>query len=93
MAREMDFGWGQLFGLDAAGLLAARTKNWDVAAMLFAVTEQVRESSPASQIFGIREAGVAAVMAALDPATLSAPWDKGKAMTLEQAIAYALKHL
>jgi non-specific serine/threonine protein kinase len=93
MAREMDFRWGQLFGLDAAGLLAARTKNWDVAATLFAVTEQLRESSPASQMYGIHESGVAAVLAALDPATLSVPWDKGKAMTLEQAIAYALEHL
>jgi hypothetical protein len=44
-------------------------------------------------MYGIHESGVAAVLAALDPATLSVPWDKGKAMTLEQAIAYALEHL
>jgi hypothetical protein len=33
------------------------------------------------------------VTAALDPDTVSALWDKAKAMPLDQAIAYALQHL
>jgi hypothetical protein len=33
------------------------------------------------------------VKAALDPDTLSVLWDKGSAMPLDQAIAYALQHL
>jgi hypothetical protein len=34
MAHELDFTWGELLGLDAAGLLAARIRTWDVAATL-----------------------------------------------------------
>jgi hypothetical protein len=33
------------------------------------------------------------VTAALDPDTLSALWDKARAMPLDEAIAYALQHL
>jgi predicted ATPase/class 3 adenylate cyclase len=93
MARELDFRWGELFGLDAAGLIAVTMKDWDVAAMLFGATEVLRETSPAPHVFGVRESGVAAVKKALDPATLSALWSKGNAMTRERAIAYAFDHL
>ena len=93
ISRELDFRWGELFGVDAAGLIAVTMKDWDVAATLFGATEVLRETSPAPHVFGVREPGVAAVKKALDPATLSALWDKGNAMTLEQAIAYALEHL
>jgi predicted ATPase len=92
LARELDFRWGELYGLDGAALLAARTGSWEVAATLLGATERPREASPAPQI-GIREAGIAAVEAALEPDTLSALWDKAKAMPLDQAIAYALQHL
>jgi predicted ATPase/class 3 adenylate cyclase len=92
LARELDFRWGELYGLDAASLLAARTSNWEVAATLLGATERPREASPAPQL-GVREAGIAAVTAALDPDTLSVLWDKAKAMPLEQAVAYALQQL
>jgi predicted ATPase/class 3 adenylate cyclase len=92
LARELDFRWGELYGLDGAALLAAREGSWEVAATLLGATELPREASPAPQL-GVREAGIAAVTAALDPDTLSALWDNAKAMPLDQAIAYALQHL
>jgi len=92
LAREMDFRWGELLGLDVAALLSARTRGWEVAATLLGATELPRQSSPAPQI-RVRESGIAAVKAALDPDTLSALWDKGRAMPLDQAIDYALQHL
>jgi hypothetical protein len=92
LARELDFRWGELYGLDGAALLAARTGSWEVAATLLGATQLPREASPAPQL-GVREAGIAAVKVALDPVTLSALWDKGRAMPLDQAIAYALQHL
>jgi predicted ATPase/class 3 adenylate cyclase len=92
LARQLDFRWGQLYGLDGAALLAARTGNWEVAATLLGATELPREASPAPQL-GVREAGIAAVTAALDSDTLSALWDKARAMPLDQVIAYALQHL
>jgi predicted ATPase len=91
-SRELDFRWGELFGLDASGLLAVRTGNWEAAAILFGATELLRTSSPAP-IPAVRESGIAAVKAALDPATLATAWDNGTAMTLDQAITYALETL
>jgi tetratricopeptide (TPR) repeat protein len=92
LAHQLDFRWGELYGLDAASLLAARTGSWEVAATLLGATERPREASPAPQL-GVREAGIAGVKAALDPDTLSVLWDKASAMPLDQAIAYALQHL
>jgi hypothetical protein len=59
---------------------------------LLGATELPREASPAPQL-GVREAGIAGVTAALDPDSLSALWNKAKAMTLDQAIDYALQQL
>jgi predicted ATPase/class 3 adenylate cyclase len=92
LARLLVFRWGELYGLDGAALLAARTGSWEVAATLLGATERPREASPAPQL-GVREAGIGAVKVALDPDTLSALWDKGRAMPLDQAIAYALQQL
>jgi Tetratricopeptide repeat len=92
LAHELDFRWGELYGLDGAALLAARMGSWEVAATLLGATELLREASQAPQL-GVREAGIAGVKAALDPDTLSALWDNAKAVPLDQAIAYALQHL
>jgi predicted ATPase/class 3 adenylate cyclase len=92
LARQLDFRWGELYGLDGAALLAARMGSWEVAATLLGATEGPREASPAPQL-GVREAGIADLTAALDPDSLSALWDKGRAMPLDQAIDYALQHL
>jgi predicted ATPase/class 3 adenylate cyclase len=92
LARQLEFRWGELYGLDGAALLAARTGSWEVAATLLGATEGPREANPAPQL-GVREAGIAGVTAALDPDSLSALWDKGRAMPLGQAIDYALRHL
>jgi tetratricopeptide (TPR) repeat protein len=92
LARGIDFRWGELFGLDAASLLAARTRNWEAAATLLGATQLLRESSPAPPI-GVRESAIAAVKGALDPDSLAALWDKARVMPLDEAIAYALQHL
>jgi predicted ATPase/class 3 adenylate cyclase len=92
LARRLDFRWGELYGLDGAALLAARTGNWEVAATLLGATDGPREANPAPQL-GVREAGIAGVTAALDSDSLSGLWDKAKAMPLDQAIDYALQHL
>lgn len=92
LARELEFRWGELYGLDGAALLAARTESWEVAATLLGATERLREASPAPQI-GVRQTGIAAVTAALAPDALSALWDKARAMPLDRTIAYALQQL
>lgn len=79
LARELDFRWGKLLGLDGAALLAARMSNWEVAATLLGATELPRQASPAPQV-RVREPAIAAVQAALDPDTLSVLWDKASAM-------------
>jgi predicted ATPase/class 3 adenylate cyclase len=92
LARGIDFRWGELFGLDAASLLAARTRNWEAAATLLGATQLLRESSRAPPI-GVRESAIAAVKGALDPDSLAALWDKARVMPLDEAVAYALQHL
>jgi tetratricopeptide (TPR) repeat protein len=92
LARELDFRWGELYGLDGAALLAAREGSWEVAATLLGATERPRQSTPTPTI-PVRKAGIAAVTAALDPDTLSRLRDKASAMPLDQAIDYALQHL
>jgi hypothetical protein len=66
LARELECRWGELYGLDGAALLAARTSNWEVAATLLGATELLREASPAPQI-RVRETAIAAVKPAIDP--------------------------
>ena len=63
-----------------------------MAATLLGATELPRQSSPAPQL-AVREAGIAAVKAALDADTVAGLWDKGSAMPLDQAVSYALEHL
>jgi predicted ATPase/class 3 adenylate cyclase len=43
LARQLEFRWGELYGLDGAALLAARTGSWEVAATLLGATELPRE--------------------------------------------------
>jgi predicted neutral ceramidase superfamily lipid hydrolase len=64
------------------------------AAWLFGAAEALRETSGAS-IPPVDRADydriLAAVRAQLDEQTFAAAWAEGRAMTLEQAIAYALE--
>jgi tetratricopeptide (TPR) repeat protein len=92
LARRLDFRWGELYGLDGAALLAARTGSFEVAATLLGATELPRQLNPAPHI-GVREGADAAVKAALDSDTLARVWDEGSAMPLDQPITYALQHL
>jgi hypothetical protein len=75
LARELDFRWGTLYGLDGAALLAANTGSWGVAATLLGATDLPRRSTPAPHV-GVRNRAVAAVNAALDPDTLARVWDE-----------------
>ncbi len=63
------------------------------AARLFGAAEVLREAmgeriGPANQ--GPYERALASIQARLDDAALASAWGEGRAMTLEQAIAYAL---
>jgi predicted ATPase/DNA-binding SARP family transcriptional activator len=65
-----------------------------LAARLWGATEALRASSGASLSLAERvryERSVAAARAQIDEATFAAAWAAGRAMTLEQAVAYALK--
>jgi tetratricopeptide (TPR) repeat protein len=64
------------------------------AARLWGAAEALRTSSGASQSLAERiryECSVAAARAQFDDAVFVAAWPEGRAMTLEQAIAYALE--
>jgi predicted ATPase/class 3 adenylate cyclase len=95
LTHEAGARYGELMGLDAAAAVAARMGNWGVAATLLGATQTLRESRTALVPAAIqtRESTIAAVEGALDPTTLSSLWDKGSAMTLNQATVYALEHL
>jgi tetratricopeptide (TPR) repeat protein len=82
-------------GLEGLAGLAAADDQAERAARLFGAAEALREAigaswSPISPVD--HERGVAAVRAALDEATFAAAWAQGRAMSLNQATAYALEY-
>jgi len=99
--RELDDRWLAVHVLEVcAGLAAARgAGRADAAgagrraARLFGAVEAERETlvAPTLPIYQAHyQRGVAAARALLDDATFAAAWAVGRAMNLEQAIAYAL---
>jgi predicted ATPase/transcriptional regulator with XRE-family HTH domain len=99
--RDLGDRWLAVHALEeCAGLVAARgagradaAGEGRRAARLFGAVEAERETLGAPTL-SINQAhyqrGVAAARALLDGATFAAAWAAGRAMTLEQAIAYAL---
>ena len=99
--RHMDDRWGITFVLEGIGVLAAtqgqRLEDAQPgglrAARLFGAAEALRETLGAPLFpshLNHYQQGVAAARAQLDDKTFAAAWAEGRAMTLEQAIAYAL---
>ncbi len=100
--RELGERWQIVNTLEVFACLAAvqRQQSEDTqpsllrAARIFGATEVLRETLsapvlPSEQHF--YERGVAALHAQLDEAALAAAWAEGRAMTLEQAVAFALE--
>ena len=98
---ELGERWQTIHTLEVCARLAAgRERRLEeaqvggmVAARLFGAAEALRETLRAPILAFQRQSyvrGVATVRAQLDEAMFAAAWAEGRAMTLEQAIAYAL---
>jgi predicted ATPase/transcriptional regulator with XRE-family HTH domain len=93
LAWERSDGIGILYGLDHAAVLAVARDQIERAARLAGAGTALRQTGSAGrhQIWQtlLRQAGVPLERSADDEGSATA-WDEGQAMTLEQAIAYAL---
>jgi hypothetical protein len=94
IARELADPRVIIDGLEIVAYLALGVGRADRAARLQGAAETLRETiglplSPSERLF--YDDDVAAVRAALGEAALAAAWSEGKAMAVEQAIAYALE--
>ena len=84
--------WGNAESLRRLAAMAEVQRRPDIAARLFGAAEAIREAigaplPPVSRADYERD--VAAVRAQLDEAMFTSLWAEGRAMTIEQAIAYA----
>jgi predicted ATPase/DNA-binding SARP family transcriptional activator len=82
----------KMITLEALAYLLIAQDQMERAAQLLGATETWHQRFYKTRIPGegeVREAHQAAVRAALGEATFAAAWEAGKAMTLEQAVAYA----
>jgi len=93
LSREIDYYQGYSWGLKTAAELAVAAGQAERAARLLGADEALREahtipiwSDPRRQYDRL----VATARAALGDETFAAAWAAGRALTLEQAIAYAL---
>ncbi|HEU5103705.1 MAG TPA: helix-turn-helix domain-containing protein [Roseiflexaceae bacterium] len=96
LLHEFRQGDTRHIAFDLVGLasVAAAQRQLERAACLFGAAEALREAgnSVIPPIYRpAYERDVAAVRIQLDDATFTAAWAKGRAMRLEQAVAYALK--
>jgi hypothetical protein len=74
--------------------VSARQGEWQRAARLFAAAEVLRRTVSASLAPAERvdlAESVAAIRAALGEEAFSQAWSEGRAMSLEEAVAYALE--
>jgi predicted ATPase/class 3 adenylate cyclase len=95
VSRELEDQWiipRAIGGLAGAAVLAA---DYQRAARLFGALAAMRELSGITEAAGsfraINEADEAVARAALDDDTFEAAWSEGRAMTLQQSVAYALE--
>jgi non-specific serine/threonine protein kinase len=94
LAREARSRWGSEECLEGLALAAAATGHYGHAARLFGAAEAQRETvghrfEPVDQ--ASHDQGVAPTRAALEDTAFAAAWGEGRAMTMEQAIEYALE--
>jgi len=93
LLRKMEDRWQTAHTLEVFACLAVMQGHLIRAAHIFGAAEVFREILSAPMLpFQRRfnERGVATLHAQLDAATLASAWAEGRAMTLEQAVAYAL---
>src|SRR5436853_427788 len=86
--------WGLASGVDAFGQLAAAEHQPARAARLMGAAEALHEALHIPVPYCSRadhDRAVAAARAALGEEAFAAAWAEGRAMTLEQAIAFALQ--
>jgi non-specific serine/threonine protein kinase len=91
---EMRIPYGLFYSLAAFGCLAAAEKRLERAARLYGATERVGEMTGIVMVPHERtwhDPAVAAARAGLSKEAFAAAWAAGRAMTLEEAVAYALE--
>jgi predicted ATPase/class 3 adenylate cyclase len=91
--RDLGWQWVAFHALEVCAGLALAQGSGRRAALLFGADEALRETIGLSILpiwHDNYQRGVAAARALLDEATFAAAWAAGRALTLEQAIAYAL---
>jgi hypothetical protein len=95
LRKEMGTRRGIAESLEGLTAMAAETEgDYRKAARLFGAAEALRQAIGAPVPFVERadyDRNTAAVRAQLDEATFNAAWVEGRAMTMEQAIAYTLE--
>jgi predicted ATPase/transcriptional regulator with XRE-family HTH domain len=94
LLQELNDRWQTAYTLEVFASLAVRQRNLVRAAHIFGAAEVFRETLNAPMLLFQRqfnERGVASLRAQLDASALKIAWAEGRAMTLEQAIAYALE--
>lgn len=94
IARDVGAPWGGFFGLNAFAYLAVAERQFERAAHLLGAAEHLGETIGASLVQTERadyETSIAATRAALGEAAFAAAWVQGRAMTLDEAVAYALE--
>jgi hypothetical protein len=93
VSSEIDHPWSVLRALAGLAGLATVAADHERAARLFGAVEALREASGTREAFfwrAINDRDLADVRASLGDETFAAAWAEGRAMTLEQAVAYAL---
>jgi predicted ATPase len=91
--RDLDFRWAIAYCLDVLAMLAVARQVAKRAARLFGAAEALREAL-GSALYPVErpehETFVIATRAALGDEVFAAAWAEGRALPLDQAIAYAL---
>jgi tetratricopeptide (TPR) repeat protein len=92
--RELGYKRGIAQSLESFARLAARGREWERAARLLGAAAALRDAIGAPPAPHRREEGereLDAARAALGEESFAASWAEGRAMPLEQAVAYALE--
>ena len=92
--RELGEKWFMSRNLETLAAVIAMQGDHERAARLFGTGETLREAIGASVLPFYRadyDRGVAAARTGLDEQTFTGAWAQGRAMTLEQALSYALE--
>ncbi len=95
LLRTISEKWQTAHTLEVIACLAAMQGHFLRAAHIFGAARRLREIHSIPMLSFLQkfyERGVATLRAQLDEATLATAWAEGRAMTLEQVVAYALQN-